>query len=113
MKSILAALTLAAGFALAAIPTSAAPFSPSGYQSGTSAVEQVQWDERRCRRLRRQCVNKDERGERGEGNCRRYRQQCSRWWRLSSTAISKGSALCWRAPYFATSPGQTVPIRLA
>ena len=81
MKSILAALILAAGFGFAAIPSSAAPFSPPGYQLGQSGVEQVQWDERRCRRLRRQCVNKDERGERGEGNCRRYRQQCSRWWR--------------------------------
>jgi hypothetical protein len=29
-----------------------------------------------CERLRRACVYKDERGERGEGNCRRYREEC-------------------------------------
>ncbi len=80
MKSILAALTLAAGFGFAAIATSASPFNASGIETAPG-VERVQWDEGRCRRLRRQCVNKDERGERGEGNCRRYRQQCSRWWR--------------------------------
>ena len=81
MKSVLAVVTLAAGFGLAAIPSSAAPFSPVAYQLGSSGVVNVQWDESRCRRLRRQCINKDERGERGEGNCRRYRQQCSCWWR--------------------------------
>jgi hypothetical protein len=30
----------------------------------------------RCERLRRACRDKDERGERGEGNCRRYREEC-------------------------------------
>ena len=79
MKSIFAAVTLAAGLGLASIPTSAAPFSASGAQTAPG-VHQVQWDEGRCRRLRRQCINKDVRGERGEGNCRRYRRQCSRWW---------------------------------
>ena len=80
MKSVLAALTLAAGLGFSAIPTSASQFTLTVIETGLN-VQQVQWDEGRCRRLRRQCVNKDERGERGEGNCRRYRQQCSRWWR--------------------------------
>ena len=45
MKSVLAVVTLAAGFGLAAIPSSAAPFSPAAYQSGSSGVVNVQWDE--------------------------------------------------------------------
>ncbi|ACA15519.1 conserved hypothetical protein [Methylobacterium sp. 4-46] len=32
----------------------------------------------RCEQLRRACENKDELGERGEGNCRRYREECGR-----------------------------------
>jgi len=80
MKSFLAALTVAAGFGFVAMPSSAAPFAPSGIEL-LPGVEHVQWDEGRCRRLRRQCVNKDARGERGEGNCRRYRRECGRWWR--------------------------------
>jgi hypothetical protein len=40
-------------------------------------VELVQ-DSRYCRRLRRACEFKDERGEAGEGNCRRYRRECGR-----------------------------------
>lgn len=81
MRSILAGLTLAAGLGLAALPTSAAPFSVSGSEVIVPGVEQVAWGEGRCRRLRRACENKDARGERGEGNCRRYREQCARWWR--------------------------------
>ena len=80
MKTILAGLTLAAGLSLAALPSAAAPFSMPGTQMENGVVEQVQWNERRCRQLRRACVNKDARGERGEGNCRRYRARCQRWW---------------------------------
>ena len=29
-----------------------------------------------CRRLRRACENKEERGESGQGNCRTYRIEC-------------------------------------
>lgn len=29
-----------------------------------------------CKRLRRACIYKEERGEQGEGNCRRYRREC-------------------------------------
>ncbi|RPH72746.1 MAG: hypothetical protein EHM78_02250 [Myxococcaceae bacterium] len=31
----------------------------------------------RCERLRRACMFKDERGDRGQGNCRRFREECS------------------------------------
>ena len=81
MRNALVGLTLAAGLGFAALPTSAAPFSAGGVEGFGSAVDQVQWNRGRCERLRRACVNKDARGERGEGNCRRYREQCKRWWR--------------------------------
>jgi hypothetical protein len=81
MRNVLVGLTLAAGVGLAALPTSAAPFSAGGVERLGTGVEQVQWNRSRCDRLRRACVNKDARGERGEGNCRRYREQCKRWWR--------------------------------
>jgi hypothetical protein len=32
----------------------------------------------RCDQLRRACENKDQLGERGEGNCRTYRETCQR-----------------------------------
>jgi len=80
MKTVLAGLTLAAGLGLAALPSSAAPFGVTGTDSATSGAELAQWGEGRCRRLRRACMFKDERGERGEGNCRRYRRVCQRWW---------------------------------
>ena len=31
-----------------------------------------------CRELRLACLNKDQLGERGEGNCRQYRETCRR-----------------------------------
>lgn len=43
----------AAGLTLAALPSSAAPFGLTGAGVATSGVEQVQWDEGRCRRFRR------------------------------------------------------------
>ena len=45
---------------------------------GIISAASAQYDDRYCRRLRRQCEFKDERGERGEGNCRRYRRECRR-----------------------------------
>jgi hypothetical protein len=79
MKTFLAALTLAAGLGVGAMPGSAAPLGPNLSDRSLSDVELVQSAER-CRRLRRACRFKDERGERGEGNCRRYRRVCQRWW---------------------------------
>jgi hypothetical protein len=81
MNKIIAGLTIVVGLGFSGFTI--AP-SSNGFGTietvGTSAAL-AQWDERRCRRLRRACEFKDERGERGEGNCRRYRRECSRWWR--------------------------------
>jgi hypothetical protein len=55
---------------------SAAPLTDAKTVLGAqSLVEHVQ-SSSYCRRLRRACRFKDERGERGEGNCRRYRRIC-------------------------------------
>ena len=81
MKTLLAGLTLAGGLGFAALPGTAAPFTPATPDATTSGVELAAYGEGRCRRLRRACVNKDARGERGMGNCARYRRACSRWWR--------------------------------
>lgn len=81
MKHFIAGLTIVVGLGFSGLTVTS---SPNGFgtieMTGMSAA-QAQWDEGRCRRLRRQCENKDARGERGEGNCRRYRNECSRWWR--------------------------------
>ena len=79
MRSILAGATMAAALGLAALPTSAAPFNVGGVESADSGAQHIQYGRERdryCERLRRACANKDERGERGEGNCRRYREEC-------------------------------------
>ena len=81
MRNALVGLTLAAGLAFTALPASAVPFGITAPENLGNATEHAQWDRSRCDRLRRQCRNKDARGERGEGNCRRYREQCGRWWR--------------------------------
>ena len=42
-----------------------------------NSVAPVQYSGGRyCERLRRACIYREERGERGEGNCRRYREEC-------------------------------------
>ena len=56
---------------------SAAPLT-RGAPSEGNMIEKAQYESRYCRRLRRACEFKDERGERGEGNCRRYRRECGR-----------------------------------
>jgi hypothetical protein len=80
MRNVLAGLTLAAALGFGALPTAAAPFGVGGVERLGNGIEQVQWNRSRCDRLRSACRNRDERGERGEGNCRRYREQCKRWW---------------------------------
>ena len=81
MKNVIGALLFASAIGLG---LSAANAAPAGLDMRSAApetaIEQVQ-SERTCRRLRRQCVNKDARGERDEGNCRRYRSVCQRFWR--------------------------------
>jgi hypothetical protein len=79
MRSIIfAAVVMTCGGAIV-LPASAVPTSGArGITDGQSIVEHVQ-DSRYCRRLRRACEFKYERGEQGEGNCRRYRRECGRW----------------------------------
>ena len=79
---IIIAMLMVAGAGIAALPASAAPLSNTTPQLEPSLVQQTQgWGY--CRRLRRACEFKHERGEVGEGNCARYRRECggygSRW----------------------------------
>ena len=80
MKAIFAAAFAMAAIGFGPSAASAAPAGQLKLVAPSSVVEKVQ-SERTCRRLRRDCMLKDERGERGEGNCRRYRRACERWWR--------------------------------
>jgi hypothetical protein len=81
MKTAFGSLLLASTLAFGVSAASAAPAGVDIRSAApATAVEQVQ-SERTCRRLRRACMFKDERGERGEGNCRRYRRVCAPYWR--------------------------------
>ena len=76
MRSVILGTVAAIGLsALGVSAVSAAPIARDG-MAGQGVIEQVQYESRYCRRLRRACENKDIRGEVGEGNCRRYRRQC-------------------------------------
>ena len=81
MNKILLALALALGVGTTLHPATAGQFGAAAPETVASSVVDAQYGEGRCRRLRRACEFKEERGERGEGNCRRYRRECSRWWR--------------------------------
>jgi len=74
MRSVLFGLLIAAGAGIAGLPASAAPLGTAP-QSQARLVEQTQ-GYGFCRRLRRACEFKHQRGETGEGNCARYRRQC-------------------------------------
>ena len=78
MNKLIAGLSLAAGLGFSgfAIPTSADETTQTVV--GLFSAASAQYDDRYCRRLRRACEFKEERGERGEGNCRRYRRECRR-----------------------------------
>jgi hypothetical protein len=76
MRSVIIAAALFAGLSVTA---SAAPGTPSPSSIAQSFVEKAQFGSGYCRRLRRACEFKHERGEVGEGNCRRYRRECGRW----------------------------------
>ena len=77
MNKTLVGLVLGAGL-VAALPASAAQYGIAAPQTLLSSVIEVQYDDRYCRRLRRACEFKEERGEQGEGNCRLYRRECGR-----------------------------------
>jgi hypothetical protein len=76
MRSIVLGAMVAGGLSVFALSSAAA--APLGREGVTRQriIEQVQYESRYCRRLRRACENKDIRGEVGEGNCRRYRREC-------------------------------------
>ena len=77
MKKIIVGALLALGCAGAIQSASASQYGVNGFQSLPNPITEVQYDgDRYCRRLRRACENKYERGEEGEGNCRRYRREC-------------------------------------
>jgi hypothetical protein len=79
MRSIIFAAALVACGGAFALPASAVPTSGArGVVESQSVVVQAHDDSRYCRRLRRACEFKYERGEVGEGNCRRYRRECGR-----------------------------------
>ena len=80
MNKLLAGLAIFVGLSISGFGIQS-PAENFGIQALGPSAALAQWDERRCRRLRRACEFKDERGERGEGNCRRYRRECGRWWR--------------------------------
>ena len=81
MRRIILGTVVATGMGLMGLSVvSAGPFT-GGVRDATAlegVVEHAQYESRYCRRLRRACEFKDERGQTGEGNCRRYRQECGR-----------------------------------
>jgi len=87
MRALIGVIMLAGGLALGSTAsTLAAPAGIDILRAGgpEDVVERVQfdwrdlrdWGRRHCERLRHACINKEERGEVGEGNCRRYRAEC-------------------------------------
>ena len=77
MRNALFGLLIVSGAAIAGLPASAAPLGTAP-QPQVRLVEQTQ-GYGFCRRLRRACEFKHERGEVGEGNCARYRRECGRY----------------------------------
>ena len=82
MRTTIRAALVVVGLSFLGMPAvMAGPAGPTVGEAGIlgNLVEPVQfWGWGRCERLRRACVQKDERGETGEGNCRRYREECQR-----------------------------------
>jgi hypothetical protein len=79
MRTVIVGMFAAIGIGFAALPSAAGPLGNARTAAPEARlVEQVQMSSY-CRRLRRACTYKDERGEVGEGNCRRYRRECGRW----------------------------------
>lgn len=78
MNKIIAGLTLMVGLGFSGFAVTHSS-DGSGVSGIYSAAHAQRYEDRYCRRLRRACEYKDERGERGEGNCRRYRRECGRY----------------------------------
>ncbi len=81
MSKITMALAIMLGVGISGLSVATAPDGSTGISANFASTAHAQWDDRRCRRLRRACEFKRERGETGEGNCRRYRRECGRLWR--------------------------------
>jgi hypothetical protein len=77
MRKVFLGLLVVAGAGFAGLPASAALLGPAP-QPQVRLIEQTQ-GYGFCRRLRRACEFKHERGEVGEGNCARYRRECGRY----------------------------------
>ena len=77
MRTAVFGLLIVVGAGIAGLPASAAPLGTAP-QPQARLVEQTQ-GYGYCRRLRRACEFKRERGEVGEGNCARYRRECGRY----------------------------------
>ena len=75
MRISLIAAALIAGLGYVGT-ASAAPLKGAEPMIGSQSIVDHVQSSSYCRRLRRACQFKDERGERGEGNCRRYRRIC-------------------------------------
>jgi hypothetical protein len=75
MRTSVIALSFLVPLAFSSSAT-AVPSGPAVQSEGLTQLAQYREESRYCRRLRRACEYKAERGEMGEGNCRRYRREC-------------------------------------
>jgi hypothetical protein len=75
MRNTVLGMLMVASAGIVALPASAAPLSSTAPQLEPKLVQQTQGSDF-CRRLRRACEFKHERGQAGEGNCARYRREC-------------------------------------
>jgi hypothetical protein len=80
MSKITMALAVMLGVGMSGLSVTQSSDGPAGISANFASTANAQWDDRRCRRLRRACEFRHERGEAGEGNCRRYRRECGRRW---------------------------------
>ena len=76
MRAMLVGLALLAPAAFTGPASALSPGNTAIQTVGQLDLVQYREESRYCRRLRRACEYKNERGEAGEGNCRRYRREC-------------------------------------
>jgi hypothetical protein len=74
MRHVLAGAIFASGIGFLALHATAAALGRPELRGETNVIQAQSLSY--CARLNRRCENKDERGERGEGNCRRFREEC-------------------------------------
>jgi hypothetical protein len=81
MGRITMALAIVLGVGISGLAVTTSPDGSTSLSANFASNAHAQWDDRRCRRLRRACEFKRELDQVGEGNCRRYRRECGRRWR--------------------------------